>query len=89
MAQIHIDPDELEQFVYELHNYLEILEGSTNRLDRSFETLGATWQDDKKAQFEEIYRELGQVLKTFKENTKEQIPHLKKLIALQIAYKAT
>ena len=43
MAQIHINPDELEQFVNELYNYLETLQNATGRLNHSFKTLGATW----------------------------------------------
>ena len=36
MAQVNINPDELEQFVYELHNYLEALQNATGRLNHSF-----------------------------------------------------
>jgi len=89
MAQIHINPDELEQFVHELHNYLETLQNATGRLNHSFETLGATWQDPKRAQFEETYRELIQVLRTFENNANEQIPYLKRLISIQRDYEAT
>jgi len=89
MAQVNINPDELEQFVHELHNYLETLQGATGRLNHSFETLGGTWQDSKRAQFEETYRELLQVLRTFENNTNEQIPYLKKLVSIQRDYEAT
>jgi uncharacterized protein YukE len=81
--KVNIDVDELEQFVHELHNYLETLQNSTGRLNHSFETLGGTWQDSKRAQFEETYRELLQVLRTFENNANEQIPYLKKLISIQ------
>lgn len=89
MAQIHINPDELEQFVYELQNYLETLQNATGRLNHSFETLGATWQDQKRVQFEETYRELIQVLRTFENNANEQIPYLKRLISIQRDYEAS
>jgi len=89
MPQVHINPDELEQFVHELHNYLETLQNATGRLSHSFDTLGSTWQDRKRAQFEETYRELLQVLRTFENNANEQIPYLKKLISIQRDYEAT
>ena len=89
MAQVNINPDELEQFIRELHNYLEILQNATGRLNHSFETLGGTWQDSKRAQFEETYRELLQVLRTFENNANEQIPYLKKLVSIQRDYQAT
>jgi len=89
MAQIHINPDELEQFVRELYSYLETLQNATGRLNHSFETLGSTWQDNKRAQFEETYRELLQVLRTFENNANEQIPYLNKLISIQRDYEAS
>ena len=89
MAQVNIDPDELEKFIHELHNYLETLQSATGRLNHSFETLGGTWQDSKRAQFEETYRELLQVLRTFENNANEQIQYLRKLVAIQIQYKTT
>ena len=89
MTQIHINPDELEQFVHELHNYLETLQSATGRLNHSFETLGSTWQDSKRVQFEETYKELLQVLRTFENNTNEQIPYLRKLISIQRDYESS
>lgn len=89
MAQVNINPDELEQFVYELHNYLEALQNATGKLNHSFETLSGTWQDSKRVQFEETYRELLQVLRTFENNANEQIPYLKKLVSIQRNYETT
>ena len=89
MAQVNINPDELEQFVYELHNYLEALQNATGRLNHSFVTLSGTWQDSKRVQFEETYRELLQVLRTFENNANEQIPYLKKLVSIQRNYETT
>ena len=86
MAQVNINPDELEQFTHELHNYLETLQSATGRLNHSFEILGGTWQDPKRAQFEETYRELLQGLRAFENNANEQIPYLKKLVSTQRDY---
>ena len=89
MAQVNINPDELEQFVHELHNYLETLQNTTGRLNHAFDTLGNTWQDTKRAQFEGTYRELLQTLKAFEGNANEQIPYLKKLISIQRDYQSS
>lgn len=89
MAQVNINPDELEQFTHELHNYLETLQNATGRLNHAFDTLGGTWQDPKRAQFEETYRELLQVLRTFENNASEQIPYLRKLVSIQRDYQTT
>ena len=89
MAQVNINPDELEQFIYELYNYLEALQNATGRLNHSFETLSGTWQDSKRVQFEETYRELLQVLRTFENNANEQIPYLKKFVSIQRNYETT
>ena len=89
MAQVNINPDELEQFIHEVHNYLETLQNATGRLNHSFETLGETWQDSKRVQFEETYRELLQVLRSFENSASEQIPYLKKLVSIQRDYQTT
>jgi uncharacterized protein YukE len=89
MSQVNINPDELEQFVHELHNYLETLQSATGRLNHAFDTLGGTWQDSKRVQFEETYRELLQILRTFEGNANEQIPYLKRLISIQRDYQNT
>ena len=64
-GQVNINPDEVEQFVREILNFLEIQQESTNRLNYAFSTLSTTWQDQKRIQFEEIYRELLQILSKF------------------------
>ena len=88
MAQVNINPVELEQFIYEIHNYLETLQNATGRLNHSFETLGGTWQDSKRVQFEETYKELLQVLRSFENNASEQIPYLKKIVSIQRDYQS-
>jgi len=89
MAQVNINPDEVEQFAHELHNYLETLKSSTARLNHAFDTLGNTWQDNKRSQFEGTYRELLQTLRAFEGNANEQIPYLKKLISIQRDYQSS
>jgi hypothetical protein len=43
--------------------------------------LGETWQDAKRAQFQEQFQELLRQLAAFEANATEQIPHLRGLAA--------
>ena len=85
---VNNDSNTLEQFIHELHNYLDTLQNATRRLNNSFETLGETWQDPKRVQFEETYRELLQILIAFENNANEQIPYLRKLVTILRDYES-
>jgi len=87
-GQVNINPDEVEQFVREILNFLEIQQESTNRLNYAFSTLSTTWQDQKRIQFEEIYRELLQILSKFENVSIEQVGYLKSLISIQREYQS-
>ena len=75
-SQVVVNPEEIDIFVSEIRVFLENLINSTNRLNHSFENLTNSWQDRKKSEFEEQYRELLQVLKRFENNSEEKIQHL-------------
>lgn len=87
-GQVNINPDEVEQFVREILNFLEMQQQSTNRLNHAFDTLSTTWQDQKRIQFEEIYRELLQILSKFENISIEQVGYLKSLISIQREYQS-
>lgn len=84
--QVNINPEEIDIFVSEIRNFLESLSSSTNRLNHSFETLANSWQDRKRNEFEEQYRELLQVLKHFENNSEEKIQYLKSVSEHQKNY---
>ena len=74
--QVVVDPEEIDVFISEIKTFLENLSSSSNRLNHSFETLANSWQDRKRSEFEEQYRELLQVLKHFENSSEEKIQHL-------------
>ena len=75
-SQVVVNPEEIDVFVSEIRVFLENLTNSTNRLNHSFENLANSWQDRKRNEFEEQYRELLQVLKRFESSSEEKIQHL-------------
>lgn len=79
MAQAIGDPDELDRFAQSLTHFIDTLEDAVNGLNQDFGALGDTWQDEKRAKFEEDYSVLLQQLAVFKSNTTEQIPYLHSL----------
>ncbi len=76
MAQAIGDPDELDRFAQSLMQFVDTLNEAVNGLNHSFAALGDTWQDEKRARFEEDYNALVQQLAHFEANTSEQIPYL-------------
>jgi uncharacterized protein YukE len=76
MSQVFVNPEEIDVFINEIRIFLDTLNSATNRLNNAFENLSSTWQDRKRAEFEEEYRELLRVLKMFEESSEEKINHL-------------
>jgi uncharacterized protein YukE len=81
MTQAIGDPDELERFAHSLQQFLDSLNDAVGNLNGAFASLGETWQDEKRAQFEEEYNALVQQLMVFDSNASEQIPYLHALAA--------
>jgi uncharacterized protein YukE len=81
MSQAIADPDELERFAHSLQQFVDSLNDAVGNLNGAFAALGDTWQDGKRAQFEEDYNSLVQQLRQFDSNASEQIPHLIALAA--------
>ncbi|PCK92891.1 hypothetical protein PsyrCH409_06255 [Pseudomonas viridiflava] len=76
MAQAIGDPDELERFAYALQQFIDSLNDSVGALDGAFASLGDSWQDEKRLQFEEDYQSLVQQLHQFSTHATEQVPYL-------------
>jgi uncharacterized protein YukE len=81
MAQASADPDELERFVHSLQQFVDSINDALGNLNGAFASLGDTWQDEKRAKFEEEYNLLAQQLRQFDSNVSEQIPYLASLAA--------
>jgi hypothetical protein len=76
MPQAIGDPDELEFFAQSLTQFIDTLNEAVIGLNQSFSVLGDTWQDEKRASFEEDYSALLQQLSVFESNASEQVPYL-------------
>ena len=76
MPQAIGDPDELDRFAQSLSQFIESLNDAVNHLNHDFNALGDTWQDEKRAQFEDDYSSLIQQISCFESNAIEQVPYL-------------
>jgi uncharacterized protein YukE len=81
MSQAIGDPEELERFAHSLQHFVDSLNDAVGNLNGAFASLGDTWQDEKRARFEEEYKVLVQQLHHFNANAEEQIPYLNSLAA--------
>ena len=81
MPQAVGDPDDLERFARALQQFVDSLNDAVGNLNGAFASLGDTWQDEKRARFEEEYHLLVQQLQQFDANASEQIPYLASLAA--------
>ena len=79
MAQAIGDPEELERFAHSLQQFTESLNDAVGNLNCAFASLGDTWQDEKRARFEEEYNALVQQLHQFNVNAVDQVPYLTSL----------
>lgn len=79
MSRAHVNPDELQSFRNTLSNYLETIQSETETLESAFANLGETWDDEKYAEFEEIFQDLKRVINNFVERGEEEIPRLKQM----------
>ena len=79
MSQVYVNPEEIDIFIGELKTFLDSLHSSTGRLNQAFSSLANTWQDRKRSEFEEEYKELLNVLKRFENSTEEKINYLQVL----------
>ncbi len=76
MPQAAGDPEELERFAHALQLFIDSLGDAVGNLNGAFASLGDTWQDEKRARFEEDYNHLVQQLHQFSVNAEEQVPYL-------------
>ncbi|UPU37497.1 hypothetical protein M1B72_07275 [Geomonas paludis] len=76
MTQAIGDPDELDRFAYSLTQFVDTLIEAVNTLNSGFASLGDTWQDEKRARFEDDYNVLLNQLAQFEGSVSEQVPYL-------------
>ena len=81
MAQAIGDPDELERFAHSLKQFIDSLNDALGNLNGSYSSLGDTWRDEKRSQFDEEYKALVQQFRRFDSTALEQIQYLNALAA--------
>lgn len=86
MSQAIGDPEELRVFAAQLQQFIENLQNETASLSGAFSSLGDTWQDEKRAAFEEQYQTLMGQMSAFQDACGEHIPHLLSLADKLEAY---
>lgn len=79
MSMAIANPDELRQFANILSKYLETITDETNMMHSAFVNLQDTWQDQQTNKFDDILKQLLNVLSQFKEEAYEQIPRLNQM----------
>jgi len=77
--QVFVNPEEIGKFINEIKIFLETLETATVRLNKAFENLSSSWQDRKRAEFEEQYNEFLRFLKMCKDSVEEKKQYLNEL----------
>ena len=75
MAQAIGDREELERCVHSLQQCVDSLNDAVGNLNGAFASLGDTWQDEKRARFEEDYNALVQQRLQFNSKAEEQVPY--------------
>jgi len=81
MPQAIGDPEELLSFANALSQYIENINSETGSLNGHFTSLGDTWQDEKRAKFEEDFNALVAQITQFESTCSEYVPYLQTLAA--------
>ncbi|MCK6487049.1 MAG: WXG100 family type VII secretion target [Planctomycetes bacterium] len=76
MAKAAVDPDELMRFVGALKRFNETTRDQVATINRQFQRLGETWQDEEQAQFAESFNLMVRVVSRFVEESERQTPVL-------------
>lgn len=79
MPQVHANPEQLNAFANKLSQFIDNLNSETQALDGAFSSLGETWQDEKRAKFEDEFRDLVRQMSQFESTCSEYIPYLQAL----------
>lgn len=79
MSQVHANPDEIRDFAARLQVCDENISDELSATAAAFAALGDTWNDAKRAEFEESFEELKDCIGRFSASCAEQVPHLIRL----------
>ncbi len=79
MSQVYANPDDIRDFAARLQACEENIAEEISSTSAAFATLGDTWNDAKRAEFEESFAELKECIRRFSAACDEQVPHLIRL----------
>ena len=86
MAQVYVDPDELERFLNRLIRFSREIGEATQRLRGAMGRLQSTWRDQEFEKFAEAYRRTEQELQTLIREIEAVQPHIRTDIEFIRAY---
>jgi uncharacterized protein YukE len=76
MAKAAVDPDELLRFVGALKRFNDSTRTELSTVNRQFQRLSETWQDEEQARFAESFERMMRVVSRFIEESETQVPGL-------------
>ena len=79
MSQVHANPDDLREFASRLQACGETIAEEASATSAAFAALGDTWNDAKRAEFEESFNELLECVRRFTASCDDQVPYLRRL----------
>ena len=80
MSQVHANPDDIRDFAARLQACSDNILDEISATSAAFASLGDTWNDAKRAEFEDAFEELRACIQRFSESVcEEQVPHLNRL----------
>lgn len=88
MPQIHVDPDELDQFAHELDQFIQYGEQLNKSIQSRFGHVRGTWNDVQTERFAEELAATLKLLLAHTESAKAQMPRLRKQIEASRAFLA-
>lgn len=79
MSQVQANPEELRAFAARLANCSQAINEEAEGTAAAFSSLGDTWNDAKRSEFEEVFEELLSCIRRFHDACEDQVPYLQNL----------
>ncbi len=76
MPNAQANSDDLHAFADRLAHCAETVGGEVDSTAAAFSALGDTWQDEKRAQFEEVFSDLCGCIQRLRDACDDQVPYL-------------
>ena len=76
MSQVMANPEELRAFAHRLGQCAENVNGEVESTAAAFDALSDSWNDQKRAEFEEVFQALRDCIIRFKDACEDQMPYL-------------